>query len=209
MEIYLVRHGETDWNKARLIQGRADIPLNDFGRSLARKTGEGLRDVVFDVCYSSPLQRARETAELIVAGRQMAIREDARLLEMDFGEYEGKCCKWDDWELPAEFRDFFEAPEQYKAPAGGEDFLQVKERTGQFLKELTEKEELQESRILVVSHGAALAGMLNVMRRDPLAKYWGNGVAKNCAVTIVEASKECYSILEDGRVYYDDQVKPW
>lgn len=208
MEIYLVRHGETDWNKKRLIQGRADIPLNEYGRSLAKKTGEGLSDVEFAVCYCSPLKRARETADLIVEGREIPVIEDNRLLEMDFGECEGKCCRWDDWQLPDEFRDFFEAPEKYKTPPEGEGFQQVKDRMEHFLRELRGREELQGSKILVVSHGAALAGMLNVIRRESLEKYWGSGVAKNCGVTIVEDSKEWYSILEDGRIYYDDPEKP-
>ena len=66
MKIYFVRHGETDWNKERKIQGQVDIPLNEFGRHLARETAKGLRDVPFDVCFTSPLGRARETAEIIL-----------------------------------------------------------------------------------------------------------------------------------------------
>ena len=61
MKLYIVRHGETEWNKARRIQGQVDIPLNEFGRRLARKTAKGLSDITFDLCYSSPLSRARET----------------------------------------------------------------------------------------------------------------------------------------------------
>ena len=67
MKIYLIRHGETDWNKLRRLQGQADIPLNEFGRQLARETDPALRDVPFDRIYTSPLKRARETAELVTA----------------------------------------------------------------------------------------------------------------------------------------------
>ena len=58
MKIYIVRHGETPWNKKKLIQGQQDIPLNDYGRELARKTGEGLKNVPFDRVFSSPLQNS-------------------------------------------------------------------------------------------------------------------------------------------------------
>ena len=58
MKVYLMRHGETDWNKARRLQGQSDIALNEFGIELAVKTAEGLKDVVFDAAFSSPLQRA-------------------------------------------------------------------------------------------------------------------------------------------------------
>ena len=73
MEIYIVRHGETVWNKKKLLQGRTDIELSDKGRELARITGENLRDTHFDMVFSSPLKRAYETASLIVGGRDIPI----------------------------------------------------------------------------------------------------------------------------------------
>ena len=90
MKIYFVRHGETEWNKQKRIQGRVDIPLDEFGRMLARKTATGLAEIPFDVCYSSPLSRAKETATIILEGRDIPIIEDDRIIEMAFGEYEGK-----------------------------------------------------------------------------------------------------------------------
>ena len=136
MRLYMVRHGETAWNKERRIQGQADIPLNEFGRMLAEKTAKGLLDIRFDICYTSPLGRARETAALILAGRQVPVIEDERIAEMAFGEYEGRCCSRSGWNLPEEFRRFFDAPDRYQAPEGGENFGEVKERTGKFLEEL-------------------------------------------------------------------------
>ena len=62
MDIYLIRHGETDWNKKRKLQGQVDIPLNEFGKLLAKETAPALADVPFAVCYTSPLKRAAETA---------------------------------------------------------------------------------------------------------------------------------------------------
>lgn len=66
MKLYLVRHGQTDWNKEKRLQGQEDIPLNDFGRHLAKETGVGLRNVRFNLCFSSDLKRALETASLIL-----------------------------------------------------------------------------------------------------------------------------------------------
>ena len=63
MKLYLIRHGETDYNKQKRNQGRIDIPLNEYGRELAVKTKAGLADIPFSLCLSSPLVRARETAE--------------------------------------------------------------------------------------------------------------------------------------------------
>ena len=122
MKIYFVRHGETDWNKERKIQGQVDIPLNEFGRHLARETAKGLRDVPFDVCFTSPLGRARETAQIILQGRDVPILEDKRILEMNFGVLEGKCCSKEGWDVPDSFQMFFDDPVHYQAPEGGRGF---------------------------------------------------------------------------------------
>ena len=69
MIIYMMRHGETDWNVHHLFQGRTDIPLNENGRKVAEWTRDGLKDVHFDVAFCSPLSRAKETAQIILEGR--------------------------------------------------------------------------------------------------------------------------------------------
>ena len=90
MEIYIVRHGETVWNKKKLLQGRTDIELSDKGRELARITGENLRDTHFDMVFSSPLKRAYETASLIVGDRDIPIVKNDLIKEMCFGNWEGQ-----------------------------------------------------------------------------------------------------------------------
>ena len=90
MELYIVRHGRTEWNAKGLIQGISDIPLLEEGREMARQTARGLKTVSLDAVYASPLSRAFETAEILVEGRNLEIRKDQRLREMDFGIYEGE-----------------------------------------------------------------------------------------------------------------------
>ncbi len=209
MKIYFVRHGETDWNKERKIQGQVDIPLNEFGRHLARETAKGLRDVPFDVCFTSPLGRARETAEIILQGRDVPILEDKRILEMNFGVLEGKCCSKEGWDVPDSFQMFFDDPVHYQAPEGGEDFQAVRERTGDFLNWLFAQEQYQDSTVLVTTHGAAMAGLLNNLKKKPLAEYWGVGVHKNCGVTEVDVTDGRIEIISENKVYYTDVVKPW
>ena len=60
--LYIMRHGKTDWNELRKLQGRTDIELNEEGREMARKASKEYKDVHFDVCFCSPLKRAKETA---------------------------------------------------------------------------------------------------------------------------------------------------
>lgn len=209
MKIYFVRHGETDWNKERKIQGQVDIPLNEFGRHLARETAKGLRDVPFDVCFTSPLGRARETAQIILQGRDVPILEDKRILEMNFGVLEGKCCSKEGWDVPDSFQMFFDDPVHYQAPEGGEDFQAVRERTGDFLNWLFAQEQYRDSAVLVTTHGAAMAGLLNNLKKKPLAEYWGVGVHKNCGVTEVDVTDGRIQIISENKVYYTDVVKPW
>src|SRR6185436_14214328 len=98
--LYFARHGETDWNRERRLQGQHDIPLNALGRMQASRCGELMHDLlerggrpVADYDYvSSPLSRARETMELMRAGLGLdpdQYRTDARLMEMSFGRWEG------------------------------------------------------------------------------------------------------------------------
>lgn len=98
--LYFVRHGETDWNRERRLQGQHDIPLNDLGRAQASRCGEILAHLLSQTgrpaaeydYVSSPLSRARETMELLREGMGLApaaYRTDARLMEMSFGRWEG------------------------------------------------------------------------------------------------------------------------
>lgn len=209
MKLYLVRHGITDWNARKKIQGQVDIPLNETGRDLARKTAEGLRGVRFDQCISSPLCRAKETARIILGERNVNILDEPRIMEMAFGDYEGKCCSREGWELPEGFHKFFEDPAGYEAPRGGESFADVKRRTGEFLEELYRKKEYQGMNLLITTHGAALAGLLNNIKKEPLSRYWGDGVHRNCAVTEVEV-KDCEpKILSENVIYYENVKDPW
>ncbi len=88
-EIYLVRHGETDWNNDGRFQGHVNIPLNEKGKIQAQEAYERLKAINFDLIYSSDLERAAETARIINAYREIPIRYDQRLRERDAGKYSG------------------------------------------------------------------------------------------------------------------------
>lgn len=203
MKIYLIRHGETELNKQRRLQGQSDILLNDNGRRLAEITGRALSNVPFDYVFSSPLKRAYETAELMVGNRNIPIVTDVRIQEIGFGEYEGLCFHPDSYNIPdKEFLDFFRAPERYVVPPGGESFKEVIARTGEFWQEITEAEEYFDKTILISTHGCALKAILANIRQTPIEEFWGDGVHKNCAVTIIDKRGNNYDIAE-GIVYYE------
>lgn len=134
MKIYLIRHGETDWNLEQRLQDATDIPLNENGLELARETAKGLQDVPFDVVYTSPLTRARQTAEIIRGHRNIPLIEEPRLKEICFGVYEGYCCSPQNFTVPdPAFMNFFVDPGNYvPPPGGGEHRTAVPENHGLF-----------------------------------------------------------------------------
>ena len=89
MNVFVVRHGQTEWNVLKKMQGSADIELNEKGLSQANETAEILKNSTFDVIFCSPLKRAKQTAEIINNDRKLKIVFDDRLRERDYGEFEG------------------------------------------------------------------------------------------------------------------------
>ncbi|MDE7029294.1 MAG: histidine phosphatase family protein [Lachnospiraceae bacterium] len=205
MRLYMIRHGETQWNVSRRFQGRSDIPLNDEGRRLARITAEALAEVPFARIYTSPLKRARETAELIKGERDIPVILDERIIEIGFGVYEGLCCGKDNYNIPdPEFMNFFDKPEAYKPPEGAESIEELKARTADFLQEIVHNKDMENDTILVSTHGAALRGLLSSINNIGIEDFWKGGVHKNCAVTIVDVDVKSGStvIREEGKTYY-------
>ena len=174
--IYLVRHGETVQNKAGLMQGRSDFPLNEKGEEQARLLGRRFRQagIRFDAVYASPLRRAVQTAALI-AGEDVDIRADERLIEMDYGPYEGMDLRAPAPEVLAFFMDFVNVP----APAGMEPLPAVTARLGRFLEELRPK--CAGKNILISTHAIALKGALEYLTPESKGSYWAKNIG-NCAV---------------------------
>jgi len=88
--IYLVRHGETEWNEKKIIQGHSDIPLNEKGKLQSEQLGEKLKDIHFEAVFSSDLIRAKRTAEIIILEKKLAVVTTKALRERMFGRFEGK-----------------------------------------------------------------------------------------------------------------------
>ena len=202
MLVYLLRHGETDWNKEKRIQGCTDIPINEYGRELARKTRDGLRDTEFDLCLCSPLGRARETASIVLEDRNVPIEICDAVREMNFGEYEGLPSSEEP--MKTIWYDFFHDTENYVASKTGESVEELLARAGEFLAHLSSSPDYQDKRILVSTHGAAMTAMINQIKGETgVAKFWQMGVPKNCAVTTVTYENGAWRILEENRVFYE------
>lgn len=198
MKLYIIRHGETSWNVQRKLQGASDTDLNENGISLAKETGEAMREIPFDICFTSPLKRARMTAELVLAGRDVPIIEDMRLREISFGEWEGR----DSALLPAGMLDnFFHHTAVYEPPKGGETIPAVCERTRDFFLDIIHREELQEKNIMIASHGCAVRALLQSVYEDAcIENFWHGKVPPNCSVNIVEIQNNNAVLLSEDMV---------
>jgi len=184
-ELYLVRHGETDWNRQRRIQGLTDIPLNDTGRAQARATGMLLARRNWDAVYASPLSRARETAEIIA--EELELPEPGLLdamVERNYGEAEGL-----DWmQVESRFPDGSAVP-------GRESREQVGARVVPALIRLAE--ERPGESLVIVSHGGAIRAVLSEV--EPSASH---GMITNGSVHSFR--------LEDGAlqlIAFDDPIE--
>lgn len=205
MVIYIIRHGETDWNTKRLLQGVTDIPLNQNGIEVARLTAEGLKDVKFDIIFTSPLKRAKETAEIIRGSRKIPIIEDERLREIGFGPYEGLCCQKEGWNIPdPDFANFFTNPGNYVPPEGGESIRHLCKRASEFLNELVQNPEYQDKTVLLSGHGAVVKGLLSSVTITDLKDFWNGGVHKNCGVSILDVNEGRITLRQENVIYYDE-----
>ncbi|MEE3420160.1 MAG: histidine phosphatase family protein [Lachnospiraceae bacterium] len=204
MELYVLRHGTTKWNEKHLLQGRSDIPLDEGGIRLAQIVGEKLKDVSFDICYSSPLARALQTAQLVLGGRSVSIVEDPRLMEMSFGEAEGRDVSASSTAVPKELLYALSGHmENYPVPEGGESVRQVYIRTARFIQDLLENPDNNEKRILISTHGAAGRALMHHFWGGD---FWHGNVPPNCSFCIVTIDHCKVTSIEKDIVLYDPSL---
>ncbi len=187
--IYIIRHGQTEVNRRQALQGRSDLPLNDAGIAQAQRAAEGLKGISIAHVFTSPLKRAMQTAKIIAPDTLPVV--DERLIEMDYGPYEGMDLN----NLPPEvltfFRDFIHNP----APNGMEPLSSVMERAGDFMRSIRNLD----GNILISTHAIAMKGILEVLTPGSNGGYWSKYIG-NCAV--YRASHEA------GRIGIPFEMKP-
>lgn len=173
--IFIARHGRTDWNVARKVQGSTDIPLNETGLAQARKLADvvGSGDVVFDEIWHSPLSRAAETARIVGEANNIPLKEERRLQEQDFGSWEG-------WQKIGDDSSFHEAKKRFvDGYNGGESMLRLAQRVYNLLDEL--KSMPEDKNILLVTHGGIarfVHSYFNSMTNEEFASFQ----MENCEV---------------------------
>ncbi len=198
----LVRHGESQWNAMRVIQGHLDSPLSGPGRVQAERLGTVLRRDDFDAVFSSDLSRAFETGRLAL-GDAAGIVAEPRLREHCFGHWQGLSPEEVERRHPEEWRRYREDPLTVR-PEGGECVLDLRERVEGLLAAWHRR--LPGQRVLAFTHGGVVRIAVMVALDIPLSP-WGRLRVPNASVTVLRfgpegAVLECFGSvghLEDGR----------
>ncbi|MBL8446303.1 MAG: histidine phosphatase family protein [Zoogloeaceae bacterium] len=157
--ICIVRHGETDWNVARRLQGHLDVPLNPTGEQQAQTTAAQLASEAFAALYSSDLLRARQTAEALAVAVQRPITPEPRLRERRYGAFEGLTYDEARARFPNDYARFEARDLDFAFPDGGESLTAFAQRIESVLTALANRH-VGES-ILLVTHG----GVLDIVHR--------------------------------------------
>lgn len=180
--LFLVRHGETDWNAEKRYLGQTDLPLNSKGRQQVLNLAHELKDVDFACCYTSDLIRASQTTSTILKGRDVEIIIEIALREASFGTWEGLTHAEISRQHAVELELWVESQGMTK-PGGGESLGDLRGRLGAWLESLYA--ENPAGNILVVTHGGPLRVILCLLMGLPVTKHWKFSVEPS-AMTVVE-----------------------
>ena len=185
--IYIVRHGQTNWNVEGRNQGRTDIELNEKGIEQAKTIHEKLKDKKFDKVFSSPLKRAYKTAQIITDDE---IIKDERLIERGNGELEGK--------LRSEYENMINFADPNDVRHGVEPLMTFRKRITDFFDDITNN--YKDKDVLVVTHAGVSIYAKCYFEGEPADGNYNNYKLKNCEVLTYDNSREQSNLreLNDG-----------
>ena len=187
MKIWIARHGQTDLNKRKMMQGLTDCPLNERGLEQARQSRRNIGDIHFDAVYASPLKRAQQTAAIIGNVDISEIIVDQRIIETDFGVYEKR--RYYAMGLPMTF--YWALPKIFPVPPTVERIESMKERATSFLCEVESKDY---ENVLVACHGGIMRALCGYLDEAPDGLRWKR--MKNCEIRVYEYKDGKHTFLK-------------
>ncbi|MCY4528488.1 MAG: histidine phosphatase family protein [Chloroflexi bacterium] len=190
---YLVRHGETEWNRNGRIQGHSDVPLNESGRRQAKMLAKRLANCSISATYASDLSRATETARAIVGDTDMPVFTDPDLREFSYGEWEGLTLKEVEDQFPLELAERTGQGNNTFAAPGGEDTGHVLDRVRRFSAE-AEKRHDPADNVLIVAHGGSIRALFVCLLGLTDDRFWSTQV--DCASLSVISNQPNGRVLE-------------
>ena len=194
--IYLVRHGETEWNLSGRWQGHADAALTERGEAQARALGDRFQHEHFDGCFVSDLGRALRTADLALGPSRMNYETDERLRERDLGVMQGLTTKEMEERCPEIYQSFCQNGPDYAIPEG-ESFRQFYLRCADALEDYVSRH--NGGKVLLVTHGGVLGAIFRYVAQVPLEAPRGY-VLLNCSVNVVDKQGDSWNLLQWGDI---------
>lgn len=188
MRVYLVRHGETSWNRERRIQGQVDVALNAAGVRQAHQCARFFRELPLAAAYSSTLSRAVRTAAVITSGT-VPIQGESGLNERHFGTWQGR--RWP--EIYAEQTEWDESRikrDPTFRPPGGESLVEMAARAIAAFVDILGRHPASES-ILITTHSGPLRAIVNHVTGRQWHELRGTTSPRNCSITVVRTTEPC------------------
>jgi broad specificity phosphatase PhoE len=181
--LIIIRHGESEHNTKGICQGQIDSKLTDMGKRQAKALAHRLKDYEIDTMYSSPLQRARVTADIVKNNRDIEIITEKRIKEISCGYWEGikveKLSAMD----PVEYSNWEERPHEFSV-RDGETFQQVFDRASQALESIVRENEGKT--VAIVAHLVSILLMIVHLENEQIKNIWKLGKQPNSALNILE-----------------------
>ncbi|MDK2868464.1 MAG: hypothetical protein PWP51_2962 [Clostridiales bacterium] len=187
LEIYIARHGQTEWNREGRLQGWLNSALTDQGVESAEILGREIDHIQFDAYYSSPSERAYKTLEIALSPMKPEIVTDERLMEMGLGEWQGKLMSEIRRDYKTAFDDYFHKPERFSL-LGAESYYDVKDRVDHFINELVKVHfhHARPKKVLVITHGVTLMMMRLLFNGGDIKDLASYGVADNAKLHVYQ-----------------------
>lgn len=195
LTVYLVRHAQTEWNEQGIVQGWKDSPLTKDGVVKAELLGKRLKEISLDAVYASPTERAVKTAAIVSGLPAAAIKKEKRLMELNYGSWDGRSAEAIQKEEEAKVTTFFTEPHLFEAP-GGDTFPALQQRAASAWENIINTH--QEGRVLLVSHSGTLKCLLAYLKEESLEYFWDAPPLANCSLTHVEIKHGRTNVKQEG-----------
>lgn len=200
MKLYIIRHGQTKWNKEMRLQGWNNSDLTQHGVENAEKLSQRLKDIDFDYIYSSTQRRAIETANIIKGERDTEIVQLEGLREIGFGSWEGMKIEDINLKYSNEYNTYINKPHLYR-PVDGESFQELFSRVKDSLERILSK---KGENILIVCHGVTIKALFSIIKGIPLEEFYKIPIYLGTALNICEVNGDDIRFILEGDTSHID-----
>jgi len=180
--LYVIRHGETEWNTEKRFQGRLDSELTEKGKTDALHLRERLLEIDFQRIISSPSNRTMKTAMLVKGEKATPLETDERLMEIHLGEWQGLREEEIKGNYPKKYHSYYNDPASYGS-LGGESFFDVNNRLTNFLLDLENTKPT--GNVLVITHGVVIKALYLLCRNEGVENIWKPPFIHGTSLTII------------------------